>query len=75
MACQIRRRTISAIVGLRPDKTPLQSIEAAIDLSSITQTEYFGALAARPTMSPSVPVCKEPLHLSSARAPDVRFQG
>jgi hypothetical protein len=53
-ACQIRRSTISAIVGLRPDKTPLQSIEAAIDLSSITQKEYFSALAARPTMSPSV---------------------
>src|SRR5882762_8915007 len=33
MACQIRRRTVSDIVGLRSDKTPLQSIEAAIDLS------------------------------------------
>jgi hypothetical protein len=44
MACQIRRKTVSDIVGLRPDKTPLQSIEAAIGLSSIAQTEHFGAL-------------------------------
>jgi hypothetical protein len=39
IACQIRRRTISAIVGLRPDKTSLHSIEAAIDPSSIIQNQ------------------------------------
>jgi signal transduction histidine kinase len=41
MACQIRRRTVSDIVGLRQDKTPRQSIEAAIDLSSIAQTAFY----------------------------------
>src|ERR1700676_3007381 len=53
MACQIRRRTVSDIVGLRSYKTPLQSIEAAIDLSSIAQTEHFGALQrTRPCLLP-----------------------
>src|SRR6478672_10436450 len=41
MACQIRRRTVSDIVGLRQDKTPRQSIEVAIDLSSIAQTAFY----------------------------------
>jgi hypothetical protein len=39
MACQIRRRTVSDIVRLKPDKTPHQSIEAAIDLSSIAKAD------------------------------------
>jgi hypothetical protein len=37
MACQIRRTIASDIVSLRPDKAPIQSIEVAIDLSSIAQ--------------------------------------
>jgi len=41
MACQIRRRTVSDIVGLRRDKTPRQSIGVAIDLSSIAQTAFY----------------------------------
>jgi C4-dicarboxylate-specific signal transduction histidine kinase len=41
MACQIRRRTVSDIVGLGQDKTPRQSIEVAIDLSSIAQTAFY----------------------------------
>jgi hypothetical protein len=44
IACQIRRRIISDIVGLRPDKAPIQSIEVAIDLSSFAQTEPLDAL-------------------------------
>src|ERR1700732_4923976 len=53
MACQIRRRTVSDIVGLSSYKTPRQSIEAAIDLSSIAQTEHFGALQrTRPCLLP-----------------------
>src|SRR6202035_3614232 len=44
MACRIRRRTVSDIVRLRSDKPPHQSIEAAIDLSSIAHTGHFGAL-------------------------------
>jgi len=35
MACQTRRRIASDIVSLRPDKAPVQSIEGAIELSSI----------------------------------------
>jgi hypothetical protein len=39
MVCQIRRRMVSDIVSLRPDKAPVQFIETTIDLSSIAQAD------------------------------------
>jgi hypothetical protein len=39
MACQIRCRIVSDIVSLKPDKAPIQSIEAATDLSSVAQVD------------------------------------
>jgi hypothetical protein len=39
MACQIRRRIVLDIVSLKPDKAPIQSIEAATDLSSVAQAD------------------------------------